>query len=105
MYPIEYMWTNEETINTGISIETVRESNKNPQDIFKDSESIHLSNLICTGALLRPTSKKHVIAKIVVNITHVHVIIWEPVTPNFLPKKPDKIEPNKGNTIRVKYII
>ncbi len=55
--------------------------------------------------LLKPTSKKASVAKIVVVITHVHAIIWDPLTPIFLPKKPEEIEPNKGNIIIIKYII
>jgi hypothetical protein len=60
---------------------------------------------MCTGILLRPTSKKQVIANIVVKITQEQVIICAPVAPTFLPKNPETIEPNKGNTIKVKYII
>ena len=99
------MCTNEDTIKTGINIDTVKESNTNPQYTFNDSESIHLNILINTGMLLSPTSKNDTIASIVVVITDVHVIIWEPVTPTFLPKNPDTIEPNKGKNIIVRYII
>ena len=38
-------------------------------------------------------------------ITDVHVIIWDPVVPTFLPKNPEIIEANKGNIIMFKYII
>jgi hypothetical protein len=43
MYPIEYTCTKDDTINTGINMETVKESKLNAQDTFKDSESIHLN--------------------------------------------------------------
>ena len=55
--------------------------------------------------LFKPTSKKASIAHIVVTITHRHVINCAPLTPTFLPMKPDTIEPNKGNTIKARYII
>ena|ERR1700712_585415 len=99
------MCTKEETINTGINIDTVKESKLNPHDIFKDSESIHLKRCIDTGMLFKPTSKKASIAHVVVKITHKHVINCAPLTPIFLPKNPDAIDPNKGNTIIAKYII
>ena len=105
MYPIEYICTKEEIINTGISIDTVSESKLNPQEIFNDSESIHLNKWIDTGMLFKPTSKNAIIANIVVVITDKHVINCAPLTPTFLPKKPDTIDPNKGNTIKARYII
>ena len=37
-------------------------------------------------------------------IKQVQVMIFEPVTPTFLPRKPETIEPNKGNNIIDKYI-
>jgi len=58
-----------------------------------------------TGMLLVPTSKKANKASRVVNITDVHVINCAPLTPIFLPKKPDAIEPNSGKIIIAKYII
>jgi len=105
MYPIEYTWTNDETIRTGISIDTVRESKLKLHNTFNDSESIHLKSFIETGMLLKPTSKKASIAKIVVVITDVHVIICDPLTPIFLPKKPEDIDANKGSIISTRYII
>ena len=105
MYPIEYKCTSEDTINTGINIDTVNESKLNPQNTFSDSESIHLNNFIDTGTLFKPTSKKANIAIRVVVITDVHAIMWDPLTPIFLPKKPEEIEPNNGNIIIIKYII
>jgi hypothetical protein len=63
---------------------------------YSDSTSTHLATFIVTGILLKPTSKKANIAKNVVVITEVHVIICAPVTPTFLPKKTEIIEPNKG---------
>lgn len=66
--------------------------------MLSDSESIHLNNCIDTGILFKPTSKKANIARIVVVITQLHVINWAPLTPTFLPKKPDIIDPNKGKT-------
>jgi hypothetical protein len=104
MYPIEYTCTKEDTINTGINIETVKESKLKAQLMFKLSISIHLNKCIVTGMLLRPTSKNAIIANSVVIITQLHVIICDPLTPIFLPKNPDIIEPNMGNTIKAKYI-
>lgn len=54
--------------------------------------------------LLKPTSKKDTVARIVVVITDEHVINCDPDTPNFLPKKPEAIEANKGNNTIIKYI-
>ena len=105
MYPIEYTWTKEDTINTGINIKTVSESKLKAQPTFKLSISIHLNKCIVTGILFRPTSKKATIANSVVIITQVHVIICDPLTPIFLPKKPDEMDPNNGSTIKTKYII
>lgn len=102
---MEYTCTNEDTINTGINIETVKESKLKPHKTLSDSESIHLNKCIATGMLLSPTSKKANVANIVVIITDPQVIICDPFTPTFLPKKPDTIEPNKGKTIIAKYII
>ena len=73
--------------------------------MFSHSLSIHLNNSIETGILLKPTSKKANIAKIVVTITLEHVINCAPRTPTFLPKKPETIDPNKGKNIILKYII
>lgn len=55
--------------------------------------------------LLKPTSKKASIATKVVMITLAHEINWAPLTPTFLPKKPETIDPNKGIDIKAKYII
>jgi len=55
--------------------------------------------------LFKPTSKKASVARIVVVITDVHVIKCDPLTPTFLPKKPEIIEPNKGSITMIKYII
>jgi hypothetical protein len=38
----------------------------NPHNILKDSESIHLNNLIPTAILLNPTSKNDITEKMVV---------------------------------------
>jgi len=102
---MEYICTKEETISTGINIDTVNESKWNPHDTFNDSESIHLNTCIDTGILFNPTSKKAITAKNVVVTTAVHVIIWAPVTPIFLPKKPEAIDPNSGKIIIARYII
>jgi hypothetical protein len=74
-------------------------------DTFKDSKSTHLNKLIDTGVLFKPTSRKATIDNILVVDTDVHVKICDPVTPIFLPKKPDAIDPNRGNNIIDKYII
>lgn len=99
------MCTKLDTINTGINIDTVNESNLKFHKTYSDSTSTHLATFIVTGILLKPTSKKAKIAKNVVVITDAHVIKCAPLTPTFLPKKPETIEPNKGKIINVKYII
>jgi hypothetical protein len=101
---MEYICTNEETIKTGSNIETVRESKLNPHDIQNDSESIHLNNIIDVGKLFIPTSKNINTANRVLNIIEPHVIYWAPVTPIYLPKNPDIIEPKIGKIINDKYI-
>ena len=92
IYPIEYICTKEDTINTGINIDTVKLSKLKLHFIFNDSASIHLNNSILTGIWFNPTSKKANIANIVVIITQPHVTIRAPLTPIFLPKKPDIID-------------
>jgi hypothetical protein len=66
------MCTKEDTIKTGINIDTVKESKLKLQDTSKDSESIHLNKFMCTGMLFKPTSKNAIIAKNVVINTDVH---------------------------------
>ena len=73
--------------------------------MLKDSESIHLNILTITGTLLYPTSKKAIMHKIVVKKIEIQVIACEPVTPIFLPKNPETIEPTRGKIISVIYII
>ena len=102
---MEYICTKEDTIKTGISMETVNESKWNPHHTFNDSESIHLNTSMDTGILFNPTSKKAKTANIVVVTTAVHVIICAPDTPIFLPKKPEAIDPNSGKIIIARYII
>src|ERR1700761_3449968 len=101
---MEYICTSEDIINTGINIDTVRESKLNSHNIYKDSESIHLNRFNFTGIEFNPTSIKELIANMVVINIDEHVIICAPVTPIFLPKNPAINEPNKGNNIIVKYI-
>ena len=99
------MCTKEETTNTGINIDTVNESKLKLHNTFNDSESTHLNSCTVTGILLIPTSTNDNAERIVVIATSEHVMNWDPVTPTFLPKNPEIIEPNKGNAIMVKYII
>jgi hypothetical protein len=99
------MCTNEETIKTGINIDTVKESKRKAHNILRASESIHLNKDIDTGILLKPTSMKAIADKIVLIITNDDVIICAPLTPTFLPKKPATMEPNNGKIIIDKYII
>src|SRR3954447_10080865 len=99
------MCTKELTIRTGINIDTVKLSKWKPHSTLSDSLSIHLKRFIETGMLFKPTSKKATIANKVVTITLVHVINWAPLTPTFLPKNPETIDPNKGKVIIAKYII
>src|ERR1700754_4466226 len=73
--------------------------------ILNHSLSIHLNKWIETGILFNPTSKNAIIANNVVIIMLEHVITCAPLTPTFLPKKPETIDPNKGNIIILKYII
>ena len=105
MYPTEYMCTKEETINTGINIDTVKASKLKLHSTFNDSESTHLKSCTDTGVLFMPTSINDNAEMTVVTTTNEHVINWDPAIPTFLPKNPETIEPNKGNTIIVKYII
>ena len=105
MYPIEYTCTSEETTNTGINIDTVKESKWKLHNTFSDSESTHLKSCKDTDISFKPTSIKVKVERKVVIITDPHVINWDPVTPTFLPKKPEAIEPNSGNNIIDKYII
>src|SRR5579875_973919 len=86
-------------------METVNESKLKAQFAFKVSMSIHLNKCIVTGMLFKPTSKNDTIANIVVIITQTLVIICDPLTPIFLPKKPENTDPNIGSTIKAKYII
>jgi len=98
------MCTKLDTINTGISIDTVKESKLKLQNIIKDSESIHLNNLISTGIEFNPTSVNITIdIRVVIKIDK-QVINWEPCTPIFLPNNPGNRELNKGKKIKVKYI-
>jgi hypothetical protein len=99
------MCTNRDTINTGINIDTVKESKLKPQDILRDSESIHRKACIDTGVLFKPTSKKANTANNVVTEIALQVINCAPLTPIFLPKNPDTIEPKSGKIIIAKYII
>ena len=99
------MCTKDETISTGISIETVRESKWKPHNTLSDSESIHLNNCKDTGILFKPTSKKATRDSKVVIIMELIVIICDPEIPTFLPKNPETIDPNKGRIIIAKYII
>ena len=86
-------------------METVKESKLKLQDIFSDSESIHLKLYMYTGILFIPTSINARTENIIVNIKDVQAIRCDPFIPTFLPKNPDIIEANKGNIIIVKYII
>ena len=88
IYPIEYICTKDETIKTGINIDTVKLSKLKAHKTLRDSLSIHLKRFIETGMLFKPTSKKATMANSVVKITHKLVIICAPVTPTFLPKNP-----------------
>jgi hypothetical protein len=55
--------------------------------------------------LFKPTSKKVTIVNSVVIIIVTDVIDCAPLTPTFLPKKPETIDPNKGKVIIARYII
>ena len=74
MYPIEYMCTNEEIINTGINMDTVKESKLKLHSMFNDSESTHLKSCTDTGILFSPTSTKDNMDIIVVITTDEQVI-------------------------------
>lgn len=99
------MCTKKDIIKTGISMDTVRESKLNPHKTLSDSKSIHLNVNIDTDTLFKPTSQNISMAIVVVTAIHKLVINCAPVTPTFLPKKPETIEPNIGNTIIARYII
>jgi hypothetical protein len=102
---MEYTCTKELTIRTGINMDTVRLSKLKPHKALSDSLSIHLKRFIDVGILFKPTSKKAMIASKVVIITDVHVINCAPLTPIFLPKNPEAIDPNNGKVTIAKYII
>jgi hypothetical protein len=104
MYPIEYICTKEDTIETGINIEAVKLSKLKLHNINNDSESNHLNNLIYVGIWLNPTSKNINIDNIVVIIILELVIICAPLVPIFLPNNPDTNELNIGKTNIVRYI-
>ncbi|WP_343299820.1 hypothetical protein, partial [Acinetobacter baumannii] len=57
------------------------------------SLSNHLNIFNETGLLLKPISKKLIIANIVVINILEQLNIRLPVTPTFLPKKPETIDP------------
>ena len=99
------MCTKLDTINTGINIDTVKVSKLKLQKTLSASESIHLKSFIDTGMLFKPTSIKATIANNIDIIIKLHVIICAPLIPTFLPKNPENIDPNKGNTIKARYII
>jgi hypothetical protein len=99
------MWTKHDIIRTGNNILDVKESKLKAQNILRYSESIQLNNLTLTGILFIPTSKNTTILNIVVIAIQLQVISCAPVTPTFLPKNPEIIEPIKGKNINVKYII
>ena len=101
---MEYICTKKEIINTGIDMDTVKESKKKPHVTLRDSESIHAKALIDTGTFLKPTSRKIIHARITVTTIKIHVISCAPLIPTFLPKSPEEIEPNKGSSIIAKYI-
>ena len=70
--------------------------------MLKDSESIHLNNLISTGIEFNPTSINTNKANIVVSEIDRQVTKWVPRTPIFLPKNPGIKELSKGKNIKVK---
>ena len=102
IYPIEYICTKELTIKTGINIDTVKLSKLKLQNIFNDSESIHLNKIISTGIEFKPTSTKTNMDSIVVIQIDIQVIKWVPCTPIFLPNKPGINELKSGKNINVK---
>jgi hypothetical protein len=83
---------------------TVNESKLKAHCILIYSISIQVNSFIVTGILFIPTSKNAMILNIVVVIIQLQVINCAPLTPTFLPKKPEIIEPIKGKNIKVKYI-
>jgi hypothetical protein len=86
-------------------MDTVKLSKWKPHKTLSDSLSIHLKRLIETAILFKPTSKKVTIVNSVVIIIVTDVIDCAPLTPTFLPKKPETIDPNKGKVIIARYII
>ena len=71
IYPMEYIWTKELTIKTGINIDTVKLSKWKPHKTLRDSLSIHLKRWMDTGILFKPTSKKITSASLEMTITSV----------------------------------
>ncbi|CAG8447192.1 995_t:CDS:2 [Dentiscutata heterogama] len=84
---------------TGISIETVKVSNRNPQVTCKFSESTQLPNVTETGEPARATSYKQRSAPAVLTTIAKQLIKWEPDDPTFLPSTPDAMEARRGNAI------
>ena len=70
------MRTNEETINTGISIDTVNESKWKPHNIITNNR-----------------------------VVEDEIINFDPLTPSFLPKNPEDIEESKGEILSLKDVI
>jgi len=68
------MCTSEETINTGINIDTVKESKLKLHSTLSDSESTHLKSCKDTEILFKPTSINANVESKVVIITDAHVI-------------------------------
>ena len=86
-------------------MEDVNESKLKPHNTLSHSVSIHLIANIDTNVSFSDISLNITTAiKVIVNIKD-EVINCDPFTPTFLPRKPETIEPNKGSTIKAKYII
>ena len=86
-------------------MDTVKKSKLKPHNTLTEAKSSHLHKETLTEILLKPTSKNTKTANTVVVITEMQVTTCAPVTPTFLPKNPDTIEPNKGKIITAKYFI
>ena len=86
-------------------MDTVKKSKLKAHSMFIEPKSSHLHKDMLTDMLLKATSKNTNTANTVVVITETLVISCAPLTPTFLPKNPETIEPNKGNIITARYII
>ena len=99
IYPIEYIWTKDETDVTTTNITADKGSIFIDQLTSNEPELIHFAITILSSYSLRITSYKTTQDKIAEIVTKKLVIISEFLSPINFPNPPDIIEANKGNAI------